>query len=173
MPFVDGKPLWVFCNHFKSQRGQSPEERDDAAAKRQGQARRLTELLAQRDLKKEYVVALGDLNEDLTSDYQSLSSLIGTPDIHSVIDLAQPPQHRWTHYYAPEKNKPNKGLSTLDYLLVSTPLKARMMKSGIERRGIAELGMITGDAEQPFDTVKGWATAASDHAGVWAEFRLD
>lgn len=172
VPFHDHKPLWVFCNHFKSQRGQSQQERDDAAAKRKGQAKRLTELLTQRDLKTEFVVVLGDLNEDLTNEYKSLSALIDTANLHSVVDLTQPPENRWTHYYAPEKNKPSKGLSTLDYLLVSTPLKNRMVKAGIERRGIAELATITGGAEQPFDTVKGWATAASDHAGVWAEFRL-
>lgn len=172
VPFDDGKPLWVFCNHFKSQRGQSQQERDDAAAKRKGQAKRLTELLAQRDLTTEYVVVLGDLNEDVTNEYKSLSPLFKTTDLHSVVDLALPPESRWTHYYAPEKNKPNKGLSTLDYLLVSTPLKNRMVQAGIERRGIAELATITSGAEQPFDTVKGWATAASDHAGVWAEFRL-
>lgn len=173
VPFGDKKPLWVFCNHFKSQRGMSQAERDDAAAKRRGQAQRLTELLRQRDLSNEYIAVLGDLNEDAASPYSSLASLLATPDLHSAIDLAQPLENRWTHYYAPERNDANRGLSTLDYLLVSTPLKSRMVTSGIERRGIAELAKITDNVTKPFDTVTGWATAASDHAGVWAEFRLE
>jgi endonuclease/exonuclease/phosphatase family metal-dependent hydrolase len=172
VPFANGKPLWVYCNHFKSQRGQTQQERDDAAAKRKGQAHRVAELLTQRNLAKEYVVVLGDLNEDPTNEYASLKPLLDMPNLSSVIDLTQPPSQRWTHYYEPEKNKPSKGLSTLDYIFVSKPLKAKMTQAGFERRGIDELADITGRAQKPFDTVTGWSTAASDHAGVWAEFRL-
>lgn len=172
VPFVDGKPLWVFCNHFKSQRGKSQAERDDAAAKRFGQASRVAQLLSQRDLSKEYVVVLGDLNEDVNSPYQSLKPLQDVANLHSVIDLTQPPETRWTHYYAPDKNKADKGLSTLDYIFVSTPLHAKLLSAGIERRGLDSLSAITGGTQQPFSTVTGWSNAASDHAGVWAEFSL-
>jgi endonuclease/exonuclease/phosphatase family metal-dependent hydrolase len=172
VPFADKKPLWVFCNHFKSQRGKTQQERDDAAAKRRGQANRVAELLKQRNLAKEYVVVLGDLNEDVTNDYQSLKPLLDVPNLHSVFDLNTPPDQRWTHYYEPEKNKPSKGLSTLDYILVSKPLKAKMTSAGFERRGMDVLANITNGAEKPFDTVTSWSNAASDHAGVWAEFKF-
>lgn len=64
-------------------------------------------------------------------------------------------------------------LSQLDYLFVSHALYERMEGHGIERRGMHALKETSGGAEAPFETVDGWQTAASDHAGIWAEFDVN
>jgi hypothetical protein len=76
------------------------------------------------------------------------------------------PRERWTY----------RDKSQLDYLLVSKPLADAMTVAGIERRGMFEADRLTKSLAngrvQPFPSVTSDTNDASDHAAVWAEFRL-
>lgn len=64
--------IHVLCNHFKSQTGAA----DESAAKRLEQARAVAAILDRYDLTKQYVVVMGDLNEDISSTFGSLHPLL-------------------------------------------------------------------------------------------------
>lgn len=168
------EPIFVLCNHFKSQGGKTQEERDDAAAKRFEQSTRVAEILAGYDLQRQNVVVLGDLNEDSINAYASLTPLFNVPDLHPVIDPALPPEERFTYYYGGAKK--GERLNQLDYIFLSKPLALKMTAHGIERRGIFDLEKITAKEGAPsqvaFPEIDSWSSAASDHAAVWVELDI-
>jgi len=169
------KVVHLLCNHFKSQRALSKQERDKAAEKRKNQSERVLKILTENyNLNKDLVAVVGDLNEDTTNAYKSLEPLLNAPKLSPVIDPTLPRNERWTHYY--EGNKVGEKLSQLDYIFVSKALMDRLTDSGFVRRGIFEIDKITsaeGAAKvTPYPTVTAWNESASDHAALWAEFSI-
>lgn len=166
------QPVFVLCNHFKSQSGKSPAEIQKSADKRRDQAEKVSEILQRTyDLNKHYVVVLGDLNEDPTNSYKSLEPLFHVPGLFPVVDPDLPAEERYTYYFA--HGKKSERLNQLDHIFLSKPLHDAITNYGFERRGIFDMQNITGKegAQQviSFPEVDSWSTAASDHAGLWVE----
>ncbi|WP_232540257.1 endonuclease/exonuclease/phosphatase family protein [Azohydromonas aeria] len=167
-------PLFVLCNHFKSQLGRGPNGRQESADKRRAQAERVREILGAYDLKKQLVAVMGDLNEDSSNPYQSLAPLFNCPDLMPVVDPKLPAVERFTYYYA--KAKKSERLSQLDYIFVSSALHDRHVEHGFVRGGIYGIVDAVKDAggipPEPFPNITTWSQAASDHAALWARFDL-
>ncbi|WP_323660394.1 endonuclease/exonuclease/phosphatase family protein [Pectobacterium versatile] len=166
------QPIYILCNHFKSQSGQTEEERQRGAQKRRDQSERVAEIVQQTyDLKKDYVVILGDLNEDSSNPWQSLAPLFSLSDLLPVIDPERPEKERYTYYFS--GGKKGARLNQLDYIFLSAPLHQAVVAWGIERRGIYNIDKIAAKegAEPviPLPEVTSWDTAASDHAALWVE----
>lgn len=162
---------WVhlLCNHFKSQSGG---DEVGSAAKRLRQATAVAAILDRYNLKKDYVVVAGDLNEDSSSAFQSLNPLFNKPDLLPVIDPALPSNKRYTHYYKGAAAGEPK-LTQLDYLFVSKALHKKITAFGFERRGIAGIGSIAAqegaDPIAQFPSVANDMLGASDHAAIWVD----
>ncbi len=171
-----GRPVFVLCNHFKSQSGMSQADRQRSADKRKEQAEKVSEiLLSTYDLSKDYVVVLGDLNEDSSNAYQSLSPLFQVPNLFPVVDPALPVEQRYTYYLSGAKK--GERLSQLDYIFLSKPLHDAIIDYGFERRGIFDIANITAkEGAEPvasFSEVTSWDTTASDHAALWVELDVN
>lgn len=154
-------PLWLLLNHFKS-KGYGVQAESDA--KRLTQATRVGQILNGYDLKKDFVVVCGDLND--TPGSAPLKPLMNKPNLYDALEVAFPntPAERWTYHF--KKNE------QIDYLLISRPLRDALQRAGVERRGIYEVDKFTGGAIKPFDTVTHYTHSASDHGAVWADFSL-
>lgn len=141
-----GKPLWLLSNHLLSKFG------GDTAAKkarRKLQATRVRDIvLANFNLSTDLVVVAGDLND--TPDSDPLKPLLTTPGLHDVLDKLPSGAPRFT--YRSPKNQ-------IDYMLVSTPLFAKLTHVEIERHDMLTAG---------FDQAK----LASDHAAIVADFNV-
>ncbi|MFJ5478963.1 endonuclease/exonuclease/phosphatase family protein [Pectobacterium carotovorum] len=166
------QPIYILCNHFKSQSGQTEEERQRGAQKRRDQSERVAEIVQQTyDLKKDYVVILGDLNEDSSNPWQSLAPLFSLSDLHPVIDPERPEKERYTYYFS--GGKKGARLNQLDYIFLSAPLHQAVVEWGVERRGIYNIDKIAAkegaEPVMPLPEVTSWDTAASDHAALWVE----
>jgi endonuclease/exonuclease/phosphatase family metal-dependent hydrolase len=163
----DGQTLHVLCNHLKS-RGYGDKASNDE--KRLRQCEWLAKILVEFDLKKELVVVAGDFNDN--PDSLALKPLLkDVGNLYDVLAEKYPdPAKRWTYYY--------KKTEQIDFLLVSEPLKEKLAKAGVVRRGICDLKAITEETdgavevETQYPTVTHWTNAASDHGAVWAEFDL-
>jgi endonuclease/exonuclease/phosphatase family metal-dependent hydrolase len=157
------RTLHVLVNHFKA-KDRTPEVSD---AKREAQATEVSRILKERyDLKKDYVIVAGDLNDE--PDSKPLKPLVDTPNLHNVLDLANwPKDDRWTYYYHKEK-----AYNVIDYLFVSSALKAKVQDVGFERRGIFDLEKLTNGAAKSFPGIDTWKLAGSDHALVWVDLDL-
>ena len=162
----NGQPVYVLCNHLKS-KGYGDAATSDA--RRKSQATAIAEILKHYDLRKDYVVVAGDLND--TPDSAPLKPLMDVRYLYDVLALQCPNDYkkRWTYHY--------RSFEQIDYVLVSKPLKDRFVKAGVERRGIYNLKSLTSndpeiDDEEQYDSVTHWTNAASDHGAVWAEFRF-
>ncbi|NPE61175.1 endonuclease [Dickeya dadantii] len=168
------QPVHVLCNHFKSQNGRNDDERERAAKRRRAQAERVAEIVRGYNLQQEYVVVMGDLNEDVANPWHSLAPLFSVPDLHPAIDPSLPETARYTYYFS--GGKAGERLNQLDYIFISTPLHQAKVTCGIERRGIYNIDKITAkegaEPVTPFPTVTSWDTAASDHAAVWVELDI-
>lgn len=158
-----GKPLYVLVNHFKA-KDRTP---DVSNRKRELQAAEVSRILRKRyDLASDLVIVAGDLNDE--PDSAPLAPLFATPKLHNVLDVAGiPAADRWTYFYGAQSQ-----YNTIDYILVSGALKARVQAAGLERRGIYNLAKLTNGAQTSFPGINHWKLAASDHAAVWADFDL-
>ena len=109
------------------------------------------------------MVVAGDFNDTPTSN--PLASLLATPQLRDVFDVAElPTEDRWTYHFRSNEQ--------IDYLLLSEAITKKFKKVTVERRGIADVDKFTSGSIKPFDTVTHWSNAASDHAGIVAEFDL-
>jgi endonuclease/exonuclease/phosphatase family metal-dependent hydrolase len=135
--------------------GYSPKTDPNSIRRRLGQAKRVAELVDQRDLQNEYVIVAGDLNSDPTS--PSMEPLVNKAGLYNV-NLELPLNDRGTF---------GTGKNQLDYLFISDALKKHLQAVQLERRGI-----FTKSKWKPYPTVKSKRTQASDHAAVMAEFLL-
>lgn len=162
----NGEPIYVLCNHLKS-KGYGSTATSNARRKRQATA--IADLLKYYDLRYDYVVVTGDLND--TPDSAPLKPLMDVGNLYDVLALQFPSDYekRWTYHY--------RSFEQIDYILVSKPLKDRFVKAGVERRGIYDLKNLTSgdptiDDETQYPSVTHWTNAASDHGAVWADFDL-
>ncbi len=162
----NGKSLYVLCNHLKSK---GYDVSGTASARRKRQAKAIAEILKEYDLKNDWVVVAGDLND--TPDSAPLKPLMDVPDLYDVLELQFPtqPAKRWTYHY--------RSFEQIDYLLVSKPLKERFIKADVERRGMYQLDQLTAndpdiENETQYSTVTRWTNAASDHGAVFADFTM-
>ena len=154
--------LFLLVNHFKSQ-GYGRKARNDA--RRKLQADRVAKILKQYDLQKDFVAITGDFNDEPRS--AALRGLLRARGLTDVLAKQfADPRERWTY----------RDKSQLDYLLVSRPLAEAMTVAGVERRGLFDARRLTKDLEcgrvREFASVTSDRDDASDHAAVWAEFRL-
>ncbi|MFF3329711.1 endonuclease/exonuclease/phosphatase family protein [Streptomyces sp. NPDC002888] len=145
---VNGTPLWILGNHFKSKRG-GGESLRAAQAKR---VRRLYEDALQRS---DHVIVAGDLNDFMDS-----------PPVKTLLDagLKDAMTHR-TYTGTPGTHGPGTGDDDkLDYLMFSPPLWDLVEHVEVERRGVWAPRTF-----KPFPTVTSKATQASDHAALYAD----
>jgi len=155
----DGRPLYLLCNHLKSQ-GYGAKAANDA--KRLRQTQRIAEILSGYNLTKDMVIVAGDLNDKPGA--APLAPLLKLSNLTDVLELQFPNiNDRWTYKYKNELNQ-------IDFLLVSKPLKTGFVEASVERRGLFGIKAITG--ETPFPSVTTPTTAASDHCAVVAEFNV-
>jgi endonuclease/exonuclease/phosphatase family metal-dependent hydrolase len=152
--------LWMLLNHFKS-KGYGVQATSDA--KRRAQAERVKAILGKYDLSRDLVIVAGDFNDHPAS--QPLQPLLRMQRLHDVLKEKIPNEaDRWTYHY--KKNE------QIDYLLVSDPLRDALRDAGTERRGMFDLEKYSGGTEKAWKSVDAYRSSASDHAAVWAEFRL-
>lgn len=152
---INGKPLHLFVNHFKSMMG----GRAETAARRESQAREVVKILTERFGEKagdRNWIMLGDLN-----DYQpgkTIQTLLDTGWMENIVERL-PEADRWTHAYGKETNQ-------LDYIFLSKALaKANPnAKPSIVRKGLAlNVKHYTGPR---FEGVGKERPHASDHCPV-------
>lgn len=154
-----GHLLTVLGNHLKSRTPpllnelSSGQKDTESRQRRRMQAERVAALAARYDLSRDLVVVTGDLND--YPDSISLEPLMNVAGLHNLND------DRGTHR---DEALP------IDYLLVSTPLRERLVSElTIERRGIFLSGS---PASSRYASVVSEKTSASDHAAIWADFDL-
>ncbi len=162
----NGNSLFVLCNHLKS-KGYDPSGTADDRRKKQAKA--IVDILKTYDLRKQWVVVAGDLND--TPNSGPLKPLMDVTNLFDVLALQYPnePKKRWTYHY--------NDFEQIDYVLVSKPLKDKFVEAGVRRKGMYNLKNLTAsdnaiENETQYDTVTHWTNAASDHGAVWAEFDL-
>ena len=162
----DGQPLYILCNHLKSK---GYDFNGTASQRRKRQATAIKDILAEYDLRNDWVVVAGDLNDTPNSD--PLKPLMDVRNMHDVLELqfGDAMEKRWTYHY--------RSFEQIDYLLVSKPLKERFIEAGVHRKGIAKLEQLTTNdpdvpVEKEYDTVTTWTNQASDHGAVWADFDM-
>ncbi len=160
--------IYLFINHFKSQLG----DEGKSDARRLAQTQRVADVILKErkfDLNKDKVVVMGDFNNE--SNNPTMAPVFNIAGLKDILEIkGVPVVDRWTYYYAAEKK-----YQQLDYILVSKPFWAsNLVETGIQRKGIYNLETISGGKEKAWEEVqadKGIA-AASDHAAIWAEFKL-
>ncbi len=150
-----GKSLVILPNHFKSKRSGNDEA---STLKRTAQAKRTLEIAKSAATRADYVLIGGDLND--TPDSEAMLELLkdGFVDVN---DHADYPVDR------PGTYNTGTASSKIDYLIMSAPLRGKLLTTGIERRGSFHPRTWT-----PFDTVTSATTEASDHHLVWATFDI-
>lgn len=125
---IDGKPLHLFINHFKSMMG----GRAETAARRESQAREVVKILTERFGNKageKNWIIMGDLNDYQPS--KTISTLLDTGWMENVVDRL-PAVERWTHAYGKETHQ-------IDYLLLSKALANAnpQVKPLVVRKGLS------------------------------------
>lgn len=134
---VDGKPLSLYINHFKSMldMGAKSEEeaRNNTRPHRLEQANRVKEIIDQKWQETDYdgnFIVAGDLNT-YPDEGNSLEPLLNHPGLINVIERL-PEDERWTHFYQKKKQ-----YTQLDYILLSKSLaehnsnKPELMRKGL------------------------------------------
>jgi endonuclease/exonuclease/phosphatase family metal-dependent hydrolase len=149
------KNLTLFINHLKSQ-GSGPASDPQSDLRREDQARRVAELTNKYNLKKDYLIVAGDLND--TPDGPALAPLVSQAGLYNV-NLELDPQDRGTFVF-------NNKNEQLDYLFISDALKTHLKQVHIERHGVFS------NKWPHYDTVTDRRTQASDHGAVVANFQF-
>jgi endonuclease/exonuclease/phosphatase family metal-dependent hydrolase len=149
--------LIVMANHFTS-KGSDPK----GLARRLPQARRVASIVDQRKQQGfSHFVVCGDLNDTPTA--ASLQPVVTHPELQDAIarfaQSIDPTGKRLGTYET--------GKAQLDYLLLSPALQAAAVSAGIERRGT-----YAPRTWEPFETVTGERTQASDHHCIWVDLTL-
>ena len=129
---VQGTPLTLFVNHFKSMLG----GRTQTMARRKEQSERVVEIIKAKfgnNPAGENFIIVGDLNDYLPS--AGLQPLIDQPWIENVVQTRLPQGEQWTHWY----DKGN-SVAQLDYIFLSERIaKANPdAKPVIVRKGLAQ-----------------------------------
>ncbi|MEX2982445.1 endonuclease/exonuclease/phosphatase family protein [Streptomyces sp. C36] len=146
---VDGEPLWLLGNHFKSKRG------GGGAEKRRLQGKRVAKIYQEALGRSDRVVVAGDLNDTPDSEAVTFLRDAGLRDAMTH-DSYQGPKGTHGPCTADEK---------IDYVMFSPELFGKVTKVRVETRGIAESAV-------RFDSVHGPKDQASDHAALFADLEL-
>jgi predicted extracellular nuclease len=123
---IDGEPLYLFINHFKSMFDKKDPKngRKNTASRRKEQARAVVNILKSRfgdDPGNSNWIVLGDLNDYPSSD-SSLNVLLDNPWIDNIIFTRLPDSERWTHYWDKSSVPVDERYKQLDYILLSKKL---------------------------------------------------
>jgi len=157
-----GNTLLLLVNHFKS-KGYGGAKA--SAEKRLRQARRVRAIYDTRlQAGYEFIAVLGDLNEN--PDQPALDPLIR--EGASLTDVMVHSRFIGDGRAGTHGNG-NKS-SKLDYILMSPALSARVIRGGIERRGV--WGGKKGTLFPHLETITRFVDSASDHAALWVEADL-
>jgi endonuclease/exonuclease/phosphatase family metal-dependent hydrolase len=150
-----GDRLILIPNHLKSKRNGDDET---AKKRRQAQADRAHKIAIDALSRSPLVVLGGDFNDTPTS--SALSALF-TEGFQDIQPHPSYPTDRPGTY--------GTGLASqkIDYLIMSPQLQAKLMNTGVERRGSYHPHLW-----EPFDTVTKTSEEASDHHLVWADFDI-
>ena len=159
---AQGNTLLLLVNHFKSKGFGAPAE---SAAKRFRQAKRVRAIYDEYIAAGyEYIAIVGDLNE--IPDEPPMDPLIRNgstlTDIMSHVKF-QGDGRPGTHGNGTKSSK-------LDYILMSPGLSSKVIKGGIERRGV--WGGKNGTLFPHLPTIKTAKDAASDHAALWVDLDI-
>lgn len=157
------RPIHFLINHFKSKGYGKPATSD---ARRKSQATAVAQILRSRyDLRDDYVVVAGDLND--TPDSEPLAPLTGLKNLSDVLDLSfgRDMDRRWTYAYGNQLNQ-------IDFVMVSDPMKAGFKGAAVERRGMWAIDKYGTEGAKRYDKITRKAESASDHGGVYADFSL-
>jgi endonuclease/exonuclease/phosphatase family metal-dependent hydrolase len=146
-------PLHLLLNHFKSM-GYSSKDDPQGNKRRLVQSTRVSEILDEHDLAREYMVVAGDFNAPASS--PSLAPVLRKPGLYNVNEELP----------AGERGTYRTGKDQLDYLVVSDALKEKLRSVRIERRGV-----YTAKGEH-YPAVTSRRNEASDHAAVVASFAV-
>jgi endonuclease/exonuclease/phosphatase family metal-dependent hydrolase len=148
-----GERIVILPNHLKSKRNGNDQDSQD---RRKLQADRAHAIALSALNRSGFVLVGGDLND--TPDSTSLANLFtdGFDDVMSHPDY--PTDRPGTFETGLAGNK-------IDYLIMSPALQAKLLTTGIERRGSYHPR-----TWEPFDTVTNKTEEASDHHLVWADF---
>jgi len=148
-----GERIIILPNHFKSKRNGNDQDSQD---RRKLQADTAHTIALSALNRSEYVLLGGDLND--TPDSTTLVSLFadGFKDVQSHPDY--PTERPGTFETGLAGNK-------IDYLIMSPALEAKLLTTGIERRGSYHPR-----TWEPFDTVTDKTEEASDHHLISADF---
>lgn len=160
---VDGKPLVLYVNHFKSMMG----GRADTRSRREEQVGRVAELITEQWKKGNYkgnFAVLGDFNDYLDAN-TSLTALMSHPGLVNISERIENAD-RWTHYWAGGDS-----YSQLDFILLSKSLAAANRKAPeIMRKGLPwRAERYTGER---FDFVGENSPKASDHCPLYMNINL-
>ncbi len=157
-----GNTLLLLVNHFKSKGYGKPVE---SAAKRLRQAQRVRAIYEERiKAGYDYVAVVGDLNEapgenpmdPLIRNGSTLTDIMAHP---KFVGDGRP----GTHGNGTKSGK-------FDYILMSPKLSNKVIKGGIERKGV--WGGEKGTLFPHLATINKKVDAASDHAGLWVELAI-
>ncbi|CAM5411305.1 endonuclease/exonuclease/phosphatase family protein [Streptomyces aurantiogriseus] len=148
---INGTPLWILGNHFKSKRG-------GGEGLRVRQAERVREIYQAALQRSDHVIVAGDLNDFLDS-----------PPVRTLLDAGLEEAMTHPSYTGdPGTHGPGTGDDDkLDYLMFSPTLWDRVEHVEVERRGIWAPRTF-----KSFPTVTSKATQASDHAALYADLDL-
>ena len=173
---IEGKPLTLFVNHFKSMLDKKDPKhgRKNNRAKRLLQAKTVMELIQKRfgNAPGNHPWAvLGDLNDYREPTQGTTSGILNLTDwdeVENVVDRL-PPAERWTHFYDGAKGD-DTPYRQIDYILLSKSLaNATSAKPTIERRGLTPKA--TQATQKRFKGVTA-KSVASDHCAVVVEVKL-
>ena len=155
----DGPKMLIMVNHFKA-KDQNP---SSSNMKRKRQADRVREIYEQRKKDFDYIAICGDLNDFPESDplrhlIRDGSDLVEVMTEDNFDDGGYP----GTYQTCGPTNK-------IDYILMSPKLAEKFTTGGVERHGLWAGKNGTMFEHFPMQSS---VDAASDHAGLWAEFDL-
>jgi endonuclease/exonuclease/phosphatase family metal-dependent hydrolase len=166
---VQGVPLTLFINHFKSMldRNDPANGRKKTMTKRKQQSERVVEIIKDKfgsKPGKENFIVLGDLNDYLPS--TGLQPLLGQSWLENVVQTRLPESERWTHWWSDKKS-----VSQLDYLLLSE----RLAKNSPGLPSIIRCGLgssCTQFVGKRLDGIGKKSPVASDHCPVAMEVHV-
>ena len=156
-----GPKLLVMVNHFKA-KDQNAASSDQ---KRKRQADRVREIYEQRKKGFDYIAIMGDFND--TPDSAPLRHLI--QDGSDLLDVMSQSVRNFDNGGFPGTYQECTAGNKIDYILMSPKLAEKFTAGGVERHGIW-----AGKNGKKFEhfQMNSSIDAASDHAGLWADFDL-
>jgi endonuclease/exonuclease/phosphatase family metal-dependent hydrolase len=165
------KPLTFFVNHLKSMIDMNDKKngRANTRDRRILQCKTVKKIIADEfgsKIAKEPFIICGDFNDYID---KGLSKESGIPDLvnwDKVYNISNEinEDDRWTHFYSKKKE-----YKQLDYILVSKALEKKIVKVGIERRGLPLRANLV---QKHFPGVDQDKIKASDHCAFYCDIEI-